>query len=381
MLAAFILLFLIISVIYGAVIEFYSKHWRKLKKFTPTGQNTGLPISVIIPVRNEIENIVMLLNSLSALNYPKENFEVIIIDDHSTDNTPEVLSNPDVDFNLRFFKLADYLQESGGATEAYKKKAIELGISFASHELIVTTDADCVFHAQWLSSIAEFYSVTENVCIAAPVMIGNGISPLNIFQVLDFITLQGITGASVHSGKHVMANGANFIYKKSVFYEVGGFKGVDNLPSGDDMLLMQKIKKKYPGQVAYLKCKEAIVETKGMESVVAFLQQRIRWASKSKSYSEKSINRILALVFLYNLFFIILTVLVFFNPILLFLLLLFLMAKILIEFPFVHSVAKFFNKEAVMKFFIPMQPFHIIYTVAAGVLGLFGKYTWKGRKI
>lgn len=379
MLEAFIFLFLVISALYARVIESYNKHWKRLKKFVPGGNIGNTGISIIIPVRNEAENISQLLSSLSGINYPKELFEVIIVDDHSTDSTAEVLAHAAVDFPFRFYQLSEHL--SGERTKAYKKKAIELGISKSSFNLILTTDADCSFHPQWLSAIAEYYETYKKRCIAAPVISSRSGTPLSLFQRLDFLTMQGITGGAIESGKHIMANGANFCYEKTLFYEVGGFAGVENQPSGDDMLLMQKIKEKYPEDIAYLKCREAIVETAPIESINGFLQQRIRWASKSKSYSDKTINKVLLLVFIYNLFFIVLTILVFIDPMLLFLLILFLVAKILIEFPFIFSVSKFFKAERLMNAFIFMQPFHIIYIVIAGLLGKTGRYTWKDRKV
>lgn len=375
----FIFLFLVISALYAWIIESYHKHWKRLKKFTPGGRQVKTGISVIIPVRNEADNLPELLASLSSIDYPKDLWEVIIVDDHSTDSTAEVLEYAAMDFPLKFVKLQDHYP--GMVSNAYKKKAIELGISLSSFDLILTTDADCIFHSLWLKSMVEYYETTGKRCLAGPVISASSGTPMSIFQKLDFVTMQGITGGALEWGKHIMANGANFLYEKKLFYEVGGFSGVDNQPSGDDMLLMQKIKAKYPDTISYVKCSEAIVETKPAETPGAFLQQRIRWASKSKSYSDKAINKILLLVFIYNLFFIILTILVFIHPMLLFLLLLFMLGKVLIEFPFLYTVSKFFKAERLMNLFIFMQPFHILYIVIAGFLGKTGVYSWKGRKI
>ncbi len=132
------------------------------------------------------------------------------------------------------------LAEVPGAEKvtAHKKFAIETGIGAATGELIVATDADCIAEPEWLATLAAFYEQQGAKFIAAPVRIGGvraGQRPtslLGIFQTLDFITLQGITGAAVSRRIHSMCNGANLAYPREVFFEVGGFSGIDQIPSG-----------------------------------------------------------------------------------------------------------------------------------------------------
>ena len=121
-----------------------------------------------------------------------------------------------------------------------------------------------------------------------------------IFQSLDFMTLQGITGASVYKKIHNMCNGANLAYEKKAFYEVSGFEGIDNIASGDDMLLMHKIQKKYPGKIGYIKSANAIVQTQPSENLKEFINQRIRWASKADRYPDIKITAVLFLVYFLN---------------------------------------------------------------------------------
>src|SRR3989337_2831198 len=186
---------------------------------------------------------------------------------------------------------------------AHKKLAIEKGIDVAAGELIITTDADCVFTPDWLSYIASYYIATGAKFIAAPVRIRTRYSFLSIFQSLDFLTLQGITGASVYKRFHTMCNGANLAYAKAVFYEVNGFNGIDTIASGDDMLLMYKIYKLYPERVFYLKNRQVVVTTNPVTTWKDFFNQRIRWASKATHYDDKKIFWILLLVYCINLCF------------------------------------------------------------------------------
>ena len=198
---------------------------------------------------------------------------------------------------------------------------------------------------------------------------------------MDFLTLQGITAASVGAGFHSMCNGANLCYSKEAFYKVNGFKDVDHIASGDDMLLMHKLYSMFSTQVHYCKSAESIVLTNPVETVAAFFRQRIRWASKADQYNDKRIFWVLLLVYLLNVFLLVLFIGGIFNSSLWILLAGSLLFKTIVELIFLMPVASFFQKEKLLLWFPLAQPFHIIYTVIAGWLGKFGSYEWKGRKV
>jgi hypothetical protein len=162
---------------------------------------------------------------------------------------------------------------------------------------------------------------------------------------------------------------------------VGGFKGIDNIASGDDMLLMHKIYKRYPDQVKFLCAKDAIVRTFPMHDWGSFFNQRIRWASKADKFDDKRILWVLVMVYVINCLFLFLLVALFWNIYLLLVIAAMLIVKTVIEFRFIYPVAKFFDSTPLLWWFPVMQPFHIGYTIIAGWLGKFGKYTWKGRTV
>ena len=381
----------LLFVVYAVLIFFYQRRWTGIPYFAPAEPPgalvAGTPmtrITVLIPARNEAAGILDCLRSLARQTYPKDRFEVIVLDDHSTDGTAAVVE----DFvaagaeglALTCLRIAEVPLPSG--LTAYKKFAIETGVGAASGELIVTTDADCFFDPQWLSTLAAFYEEKGARFIAAPVRIGIQVhSLLGIFQTLDFITLQGITGAAVHSNFHSMCNGANLAFARDAFYEVQGFKGIDHIPSGDDMFLMHKIYLRYPGQVFFLKNRHAIVSTGPMTRWNGFINQRVRWASKADTYDDQRIFWVLLLVYLVNASFIALAVGAFFNYWWLWLLMVLLVVKTIVEYPFVRSVASFFGQQPLMVYFPLLQPLHIVYTVLVGWLGKFGSYSWKDRTI
>jgi glycosyltransferase involved in cell wall biosynthesis len=377
----FLFLFFLLMVAYAILIAWYQKAWNQVPEFTNSGARPVTFISVVIAARNEEENIPSLLDSLYEQDYSKALYEVIVIDDHSTDGTWRLLQEAHYkDLLLKPLKLSDQLKPEQRVT-SFKKKGIETGIAAAQGKLIVTTDADCRFHPQWLSTIAGYYESTQAKFIAAPVVMKSSHTLLSVFQSLDFLTLQGITAASVYKRFHSMCNGANLAYEKEAFEAVNGFEHIDGIPTGDDMLLMHKIYRQYPDRVFYLKSKAAIVVTEPAATWNEFFNQRIRWASKADHYDDKRIFWVLLLVYLLNVCFLITALAAFWKNIWLFFLLLLLAAKILIEFPFVNTVAAFFGRQRLMKYFPFFEPLHIIYTIVAGWLGKFGGYEWKGRHI
>lgn len=296
-----------------------------------------------------------------------------MVDDFSTDATASIVRNfPSPNFLLIRPDTAPELSS--------KKRSIEVGIQKAKGELIVTTDADCIPPQHWLETINDFYVTKNATFIAAPVKFSHDQSLLQLFQSLDFLTLQGITAASVSANFHTMCNGANLAYQKQAFANVNGFEGIDKVATGDDMLLMYKIWKQQPQKVFYLKNKEAIVTTQPMLSWKGFLMQRKRWASKTLVYDDYRIIAVLTFVYLFNCFFIALVIASLFNSFFWWYVLGFWVIKTVIELPFIYSVADFFGEKKIVKFLFLFQPLHIFYTVLIGFISQFGKYEWKGRK-
>ncbi len=361
---------------YGILFQFYHSWWNDLPTFT----GTGVPVtslSVIVPARNEERNIAACIHSLCRQQYPNHLLQIIVIDDNSTDNTFTIATeivNDDIE------KICIQLAPAQDNT-APKKRAIEAGIAIARGTLIITTDADCTADPLWLAQIALYYEQTGKVFIAAPVAIASESSLLAKFQALDFLTMQGITAAAVHKRFHNMCNGANLAYEKKVFYEVGRFAGIDSIASGDDMLLMNKIAKRYPAKTGFIKSPDAIVTTLPAANWRSFFQQRIRWASKATHYKQPGIFLVLLLVYLTNLMIFCFLLIGFAEKFALLLFLLLCIAKCCMEFFFVKDTAAFFKKKDMLPWLLLLQPMHIIYIVLSGFLGQFKTYEWKGRRL
>lgn len=362
---------------YAGLLLFYRRGWMELKEFDAEGSGGNARVSVVVPARNEERNLPLLLQALKEQTYPLHLFEVVVVDDFSGDKTADVVR----EFMLRYPELRLRLISPGGdPVSSSKKKAVAAGVAAAEEELVVTTDADCIPGSRWLQTITAFYRYKDAGFIAGPVQYTYRHRITEVFQALDFMTLQGITAASVGSGFHDMCNGANLAYTRNAFAEVDGFQGIDHVASGDDMLLMYKIRKAHPGRVFYLKSRDAIVTTAPMKTWREFVNQRRRWASKTLVYQDWRIKAVLGFVYLFNCFFLPLTVLAFFREFYVKLLLLMLTGKILAELFFLYPVAKFYRGRGLLLYFIFFQPLHILYTVSVGFLSQLGKYEWKGRR-
>jgi len=336
-------------------------------------------ISVIIPARNEAANIGACMAALLKQQYPEHLYEVIIVDDHSEDETAAIVANYK-DIRVKCLRLADYIP-AGSVVNAYKKAAIATGIAHSFGELIVTTDADCIAPEGWLRHIAALYEEQQPVMIVAPVMYNANHTLVQVFQQIDFMSMQGITAAAHKLKLGNMSNGANLSFSKAAFEHVGGYDGIQHLASGDDYLLMMKLNNYAPNSISYLKSAHATVSTSPQPNWRSFLQQRIRWASKSGKYDDNRLTMILMLVYFFNFLFFILSIGVFFSHSTLYIVACIFMVKVLVELAFLIPVARFFGKSYVLWYFPFLQPLHISYIVVAGFLGFVGDYEWKGRRV
>ena len=353
---------------YAALIGFYRRGWKGQSR-EGSLFDTKTFFSVLVPARNEAAHLPRLLEALRGQHYPTDAFEVLVLDDHSSDGTAAIAAA--AGGNVRLLRLPPGVEG--------KKAAITHGVAAARAPWIVTTDADCLPGPGWLSQLSALTPVAR--FIAAPVRYRDPRGLCAVFQTLDFMTLQGITAASVATGFHSMCNGANVAYSREAFLEVGGFAGVDHLASGDDLLLMHKIARKHPGALRYLHREAAIVDTDPAPGWRAFWKQRLRWASKSAQYDDKRIFWALLLVYCFNIWFVVTALAAFWNAALLWPLFVALFLKTIVEIRFLLPVARFFEQSYLLKWFPLLQPLHIVYTVLVGALSQVGTYEWKGRKV
>jgi len=379
----FILLFFLMSagILYAMMMLTFTFKWLSLPVFTTKSKKSETVITIIIPARNEEASVEECLQNILSQNYPHNLTEIIVVDDNSTDNTAmlvEKIIAENKDRTIRLLKLKDV-----SATAVFKKRAITEAVTVATGKLIVTTDADCRMGKEWLGSIAAYYETHQPKMILAPVTFTEEKSVFEKLQTLEFIGYIGVSAAAVAMKNPLMCNGANLAYEREAFNAVGGYVHNDNLASGDDVFLMLKIKKMFPGGIHFLKAKEAIVKTFAQKSLNDFFQQRKRWLSKRPGYKDFSVIGTALLVYAFNFFVLLGFVLSFFTAGKFFLVLftLLFLLKCVSDFVFLYPVAKFFGRRELLWWFLPEQVLVIIYVTLMGIIGSNGKYKWKGREI
>lgn len=364
-------------IIYLFVICTLIRGWGKIKPFKRNLKVASTPVSIIIAARNEEDKIGNTIDDILAQDFDKKLLEVIIIDDHSTDATAEIVKS----YAHQGIQLIQ-LNESS-ALNSYKKKAIQTAIGTAVGELIITTDADCRMGPYWLSTIVNYYETHQFKMISSPVAYFEEKNFLEYAQTLEFSFLIGLGASTIGNKSPSTCNGANLAYQRAAFYEVGGFKGIDDLASGDDELLLHKMAALYEDKIGFLKNSDAIVYTHAKPTISEFIQQRKRWASKSTRYKEKSVIILGVSVWLFNLSILMNTglALVFPQSDSLNFLLIQLIAKLFFEAIFLNTIANFFKRKLLLVLLPIVGLLHVIYVVYIGIAGNSGHYKWKDRVV
>lgn len=398
-------LFLALAAAYAAINSFYIYAWQKkirrqnipqnIPKNTDKNPPALLPTVVVVVVaRDEQARIGSLLAALLAQDYPKEKLQIIIVDDHSSDNSPIIAAQYAAKYpHFRLLHLGDYLDSHAQKTTiAFKKKAIAYALSQSQSDWIVCTDADGYMPTGWLSAlILAGESNTNNIkpqAVLAPVIFEEDQAApfiLRRFQQLDLLGMMVITAVGVDFGAH-LANGANFAYRRSAYLAANGFDGQEHLASGDDMLLLHKIaaQNQENNNIVFVLQPEAVVTTALKNTWSGLWQQRLRWATKSRTYQQKTLIFILATVWLFC-FSILLTPFLYLltsDANYLYLLVYQLFTKMFFDFILLVSAARFFGRRAWLWAFLSSVFLHWLYILAVGSFAnLVKNYDWKGRRV
>lgn len=367
----YIILFLyclaIIALIYG---------FTKVNSFEYLGLKPKTKFSIIVPFRNEAENLPKLLDSFSKLNYPMELFEVILVDDASDCRLQFAdPSDSELAEHCRFrISIIDNIRVSNSP----KKDAISTAMKVVENDWIITTDADCVVNENWLSVLDNYIQLHKVSMIAGAVSYDCEDSFLHHFQQLDLASLQGATMGSFGLGKGFMCNGANFAYTKSFFQDLNGFEGNDGIASGDDVFLLQKAMARFHEKVHYLKSGNNIVITKPLDDWKSLFYQRVRWASKTGSYQSSFGKGLGLIVFGGNvgLWFVVCGLL--FGIGNFYLLFFLLLAKFSVDYMLIHKTNRLLKNKT--HYYLVSSLFYPFFSVTVALYSLFGKYEWKGRK-
>ena len=368
---------LIIS--YSILIASITIGWWRIEEFQNNQPILKVKLSIVIAVRNEALNIEALLKSLSQQNYPQDLYEIIIVDDDSDDETVRLVE----EFVSRQAEIKNLKLITLDKNDVWgKKAAIDKGIKASKGEVIVITDADCIAGSKWISTIASFFEKHKPQMILGPVRMTDDGSFFGKLQSLEFSSLISSAAGSCNAGFPLLANGANMAFTRHAYESCGGFLDNAHYPSGDDMFLMMSIKKKFGAKaIQFLHSEDAIVNTPATQGVKPFFQQRMRWVSKSRGYTDPMLIVASTNVFLVNAWLVVLAFSAFSFPEYLKLFLILYVLKLIVDLPLMVSFNRFQRSVKLLWLFPMMELLNAVYTLVIGIAGNIGKYEWKGRSV
>ncbi|SET07117.1 glycosyltransferase [Hymenobacter actinosclerus] len=345
----------------------------------PAAASSTPRFSVLVAARNEAANLPLLLADLAQQHLPAQEFEVIITDDHSTDDTAALLmaAAETTPFRLRVVKLAETPAAGVG-----KKAALQAALAHARAPWLVCTDADCRVGPDWLRAYAALLDAAgpEVHLVSGPVLLTGPDTLLQNLSGLEFAGLVGTGAAGIAAGTPTMCNGANLAYRRTAFEAVAGYAGNAHLPSGDDEFLLHKLHAAFPGSIRFLRHPAALVRTAGPPTLAALLRQRVRWASKWRHYQHPPSQRLAVLVLLANLAPAAGLVGAFWLPALLPWAAAGLGLKLAADGWFLDPVLRFLGRRRWLLLVPLLQLAYAPYALLVGLAGLRGGYEWKGRR-
>ncbi len=336
-------------------------------------------VSVIIAARDEEENIGGILQDLAQQNYPTEQYEVIIVNDHSSDNTADIVRS----FAAEYPQIK--LLNMGTIPKKFspKKFAIQTAVSRAHGDIILATDADCRVGQEWIKTMVSYFQDDIGFVIGFSQFGGRGEKQnlIERFQAFDFVTMMGVAVGTTNLGLPMAASGQNLGYRKSVFEQVGGYSRVAHRVSGDDVLLLQLVRKYTPHKIVFAADPRTFVVSRPQPTVKAFINQRKRWASNGGYQIKLNFGFFLFLleVLLFNAALFAGLISAFLSGTFIAPMLTFLLVRILLELAIAARAALYFRRTDLLKYFPLWFIVQIPYIVGVGLAGTFGKFQWKQR--
>ncbi|MFN8117426.1 MAG: glycosyltransferase [Bacteroidia bacterium] len=370
----YIFAFAIVS--YGILITLAIIGFNKLKLNSIGSNNLSSDfVSIVISARNEEDNIESCIYEIAKQNYPKSNFELIIVDDCSDDETFILAENTLKKSGLNY-QIIKQDKHQG------KKQSIAKALEIVKGDIIVTSDADVIHrHSNWLKSISGYFANNPINMLIMPIDYCNQKGIISKFQIVENIALTGVTAGYTGIGKPFMCNGANLAFKKNIYEKVNGYESHLHLSSGEDIFLLESFKTVDADKIFYGLSRELIVKTKTENSLGTFLNQRTRWASKTKNNSN-FINSFFAFtVVLSNLIFLALLVAILKKSIILPYLSIFGLAKFVFDFLLLFLASDFLGRLKYIWWIIPFECVYWIYALIIGLASFIYRPSWKGKKI
>lgn len=359
---------------YCGVVLFLSGGLRRLPAAGPANDYR---FSVVIAARNEASAIGACLDALCAQTIGFERYEVIVVDDRSTDATAAIVGTYAERYSS--VKLLSVVETPQGLSP--KKYAVAQGVAATQNEIIVFTDADCTVPATWLETIGRHFSA--NVGLVQGITAYRYIAGMNkLFfrlQALDFLSHGIVAAAGIGSGLPINSNANNFAFRREAFLEAGGLtEKIGHIVSGDDDLLLQKIWAVGKWNLVYMTDSRGAVATLPTLTPGALLQQRARWGSKTVHYNRKQVL-LLSGVFLFYLATVVTAACCWADPILPLAAAGMLLTKYAGESLLMVPGLRRFNHTELLPLLPLASLAQLPVVIVAVLLGIFGTFAWKGQ--
>ena len=332
-------------------------------------------VSVIVAARDEEKSIGPCLQSLVQQTYPAHLYEIIVVNDGSTDMTASIVQT----FSERYSNV-HLLSMPAGMDRGTGRKPLALaqGIGQSAGELILTTDADCIASPRWIQIMINHFE--DNVVfVAGPVSEQASTNFFSKIERLEFLGLITTAAGLIGSGRPIICNGANLAYRRSAFISVGGFGAAGSF--NDDESLMNRMIQRNIGKITFAPELGAVITTRSSNTLKSFLRQRIRWANKRGRYEDTSILITLVSLYLFFLSFALTTLLIPFDQHLLLPVALVFGGKVFVDFFVLYSGARLFFQRIPIFHFLIAELLHVPYIVSAAAIGQISSLQWKGRTI
>lgn len=370
-----LIIIFIIVILYLLLIGSFIYGFDKVADFKLEEISPKTKFSVVVPFRNEAENLPALLESIANLKYPKSMFEIIFVDDESTDNSAETITKK----MLKLGSVDSSVKQNIRRTKSPKKDAITTAIESAKYVWIITTDADCQLPKYWLDAYDNYIQHHNPKVVVAPVTFGTTTSFFERFQLLDILSLQGATIGGFGINKPFLCNGANLGYQKIVFNDLNGFDGNSDVASGDDIFLLEKAVKREKNSVHYIKNNQIIVHTASQPNFKTLLAQRVRWAAKTSRYKNSFGKFTGLIVLLMNALLVCLPLLYLLQIITSTTLIYTFAIKFLIDFLLLFKTTRFFGQEQYLPSYLFSSLLYPFFSVYVAFISVFKGYKWKDR--
>jgi cellulose synthase/poly-beta-1,6-N-acetylglucosamine synthase-like glycosyltransferase len=368
----------LLLILYVVAIGLLVFGFLQLKSIKPDVTKSNIAFSIVVPFRNERDQLPLLWKSVASLDYPRDRFEILFVDDASEDDSEailEALGGKQSSQTPLDYRILENERQSGSP----KKDAITTAIKQAKYPWILTLDADCQAPATLLTAYCSGIETSQCVLLCGPVLYQSNTSLLQRFQQYDGLTLQLVATGGFGLQRPILCNGANMVFMKSAFYEVGGYEGNNHIASGDDIFLLEKMRREFPDQIGFLKSTAAIVETRPQPNWGELILQRVRWASKTSKQKNWATKMLASLVLAVNILLVLGIPVLFVSPNTVFWWLPFVCIKLIVDILSVVIISGFFGRRIAIFPFVMSSLLYPFIIISVWLRSIGGGYEWKGR--